>query len=134
MGKRVNQYVRPVDGRSPPDGPGLHLRVLSNDGETASLDAALEAATEALKAALAALDRARVARRAALVAEAHPAPAGEFLTVAEVGERLRIGRTGAYQLVSRGALETVRIGRTVRVPAASLARFIATHTAEPRSV
>lgn len=133
MGKRVNQHVRPVDGRSPPDAPGLHLRVLSNDGETASLDAALEAATEALKSALAALDRARVARRAALAAEAHPAPTGEFLTVAEVGERLRIGRTGAYQLVSRGELETVRIGRTVRVPAASLARFIATHTAQPRN-
>jgi excisionase family DNA binding protein len=40
-----------------------------------------------------------------------------LLTVEEAAERLRIGRTSMYRLVSTGAVETVTVGRLRRVPA-----------------
>jgi excisionase family DNA binding protein len=48
-----------------------------------------------------------------------------LLTVEEAAERLRIGRTSMYRLVSTGAVETVTVGRLRRVPAECLAEYVA---------
>jgi excisionase family DNA binding protein len=39
-----------------------------------------------------------------------------LLTVEEAADRLRIGRTTMYALVSAGAVESVKVGRLRRVP------------------
>lgn len=46
------------------------------------------------------------------------------LTVEEAAQRLGIGRTVMYALVSSGAVESVRIGRLRRVPADALVTFL----------
>ena len=46
----------------------------------------------------------------------------EVLTVREVAAILRVGRNQLYQAVARGELPAVRIGRTIRIPKAALAR------------
>jgi excisionase family DNA binding protein len=43
-----------------------------------------------------------------------------LLTVREVADRLGCGRTFVYELISSGALETVKLGRLRRVPVAAL--------------
>jgi excisionase family DNA binding protein len=48
-----------------------------------------------------------------------------LLTVEEAAERLRIGRTSMYRLVSTGAVESVMVGRLRRVPAECLAAYVA---------
>lgn len=47
-----------------------------------------------------------------------------MLKVHEVAERLALGRTHTYDLIQRGILPGVRIGRAVRVPEAKLAEYI----------
>lgn len=47
-----------------------------------------------------------------------------LLDANDVARRLKIGRTKTYQLILRGAIPVVRIGRSVRVPAMALARWI----------
>jgi excisionase family DNA binding protein len=47
---------------------------------------------------------------------ATPTMAAALLTVEEAAERLRIGRTTMYGLVSSGAIESVKVGRLRRVP------------------
>jgi excisionase family DNA binding protein len=47
---------------------------------------------------------------------ATPTIAAVLLTVEEAAERLRIGRTTMYALVSSGAVESVKVGRLRRVP------------------
>lgn len=47
------------------------------------------------------------------------------LTVSEVASVLRIGRAAAYQLVRERALASVRVGRSLRVPRASLLNWLA---------
>jgi len=46
------------------------------------------------------------------------------LTVEEAADRLGVGRTVMYALVSSGAVESVRIGRLRRVPADALVTFL----------
>lgn len=41
-------------------------------------------------------------------------------TPAQVAEKLGLGRTTVYQLLSSGRLPAIRIGRSVRVPASAL--------------
>ena len=48
-----------------------------------------------------------------------------LLTVEEAAERLRIGRTSMYRLVSTGVIETVTVGRLRRVPSECLAEYVA---------
>jgi excisionase family DNA binding protein len=48
-----------------------------------------------------------------------------LLTVEETAQRLSIGRTRAYELVLCGALESVKIGRSRRVPVEALESFVA---------
>ena len=46
------------------------------------------------------------------------------LTVEQAAERLGIGRTLMYSLVSSGAVESVTIGRLRRIPADALMRYV----------
>ncbi len=48
-----------------------------------------------------------------------------LLTVEEAAERLRIGRTSMYRLVSTGEIETVTVGRLRRVPVECLDEYVA---------
>jgi excisionase family DNA binding protein len=50
---------------------------------------------------------------------------GLLLTVEEVAKRLRLGRTFVYRLISSGELESVKVGRLRRVPAACLPEYVA---------
>lgn len=49
----------------------------------------------------------------------------EFLTVREVQDRLRVSRFAVDKMIQNGTLDSIRIGRAIRVPAASLEAFIA---------
>lgn len=46
------------------------------------------------------------------------------LTVEEAADRLRIGRTLMYALVSAGEVESVRIGRLRRIPTDALDSYL----------
>jgi len=46
------------------------------------------------------------------------------LTIDQAAERLGVGRTIMYALVSSGAVESVKIGRLRRVPADALVTFL----------
>jgi excisionase family DNA binding protein len=50
---------------------------------------------------------------------------GLLLTVEEAAKRLRLGRTLVYRLISSGELESVKVGRLRRVPAACLPEYVA---------
>lgn len=52
-------------------------------------------------------------------------------TVAEAGELLGISRAFAYELVARGELPVIRLGRRRLVPKVALLAFIAQGTDEP---
>ena len=52
----------------------------------------------------------------------------ELLRVEEAARLLRIGRSKLYQLLARGELPVVRIGRSVRIPRRALEEWIAAHT------
>lgn len=47
-----------------------------------------------------------------------------LLTVCEAAEMLAVGRTTAYQLISAGELEVVRIGRSARVPVDAVHEYV----------
>jgi excisionase family DNA binding protein len=47
------------------------------------------------------------------------------MRVEDAARYLSIGRSKTYQLLAEGALPSVRIGRSVRVPVAALERWIA---------
>lgn len=49
----------------------------------------------------------------------------DLLTVEEAAERLRIGRTKMYGLISTGEVESVTIGTLRRVPPECLTAFVA---------
>jgi len=48
----------------------------------------------------------------------------------EVAMELGVGRTTGYELIKRGDLELVKIGRRALVPAESLGRYVARLRAE----
>lgn len=48
-----------------------------------------------------------------------------LLTIPEVMDRLKIGRTLTYRLIRSGELPSVKVGRTRRVSAQALGDFIA---------
>jgi excisionase family DNA binding protein len=52
----------------------------------------------------------------------------ELLRVEEAARLLRIGRSKLYQLLARGELPVVRIGRSVRIPRRALEEWIEAHT------
>ena len=47
-----------------------------------------------------------------------------LLDVREVGEALGCGKTYVYELIARGELPTVKLGRLTRIPAFALAEFV----------
>jgi excisionase family DNA binding protein len=61
------------------------------------------------------------ARDIGLAADSRP-----LLTVEEAAQRLGIGRTTMYRLVSSGEVESVTLGRLRRVPSECLDEFVAT--------
>ena len=50
----------------------------------------------------------------------------EVLTITELASVLRIGKNKAYQLVSSGKIESVKIGCKAIVPRLSVAKFLMT--------
>jgi len=48
-----------------------------------------------------------------------------LLTIFEAAALLAVGRTTVYELIGAGELETVHIGRSVRVPADALEGYVA---------
>lgn len=54
----------------------------------------------------------------------HARPLRLVLTIEEAAERLGIGRTLMYALVSAGEVESVRIGRLRRVPTDALDDYV----------
>jgi excisionase family DNA binding protein len=47
-----------------------------------------------------------------------------LLTVDEAAERLGIGRSHAYVYVLRGDLESIKLGRSRRIPAEAIEEFV----------
>ena len=54
-----------------------------------------------------------------------------FLTVDELGQFLRVSRTKAYELVTRGEVPRVRVGGQWRIPRMELERKVAEQQKEP---
>lgn len=54
-------------------------------------------------------------------ATASPEALPEFLTVAEFGRLLRLGRSKAYDAVRRGDVPSLRFGKVIRIPRSALA-------------
>lgn len=52
-----------------------------------------------------------------------------LLTPEEAGERLGVGRTQIYDLMRRGELRSVHIGRLRRIPVSALQRYVEELTA-----
>ena len=52
-----------------------------------------------------------------------PQDNAETLKVKEVATILRCGRNQAYELIQRGEIRSVRIGRAIRVPREALEEF-----------
>ena len=48
-----------------------------------------------------------------------------LLKIPDVMERLSVGQTKVYELMSSGALRSVKVGRARRVPSDELERFMA---------
>jgi excisionase family DNA binding protein len=65
-----------------------------------------------------------------------------LLKIPEVMERLAVGQTKVYELMSTGELRSVKVGRSRRIPSDDLDRFIAelddscpnVRLPEPRSI
>lgn len=47
-----------------------------------------------------------------------------LLTVGEMASVLRIGRNPAYQLVKDGNIQSIRVGRSIRIPRNALIQFV----------
>jgi excisionase family DNA binding protein len=50
-----------------------------------------------------------------------------LLKPSEVGQALGIGRSLVYGLIAQGVIPSVRLGRSIRVPKASLEKWIVDH-------
>jgi excisionase family DNA binding protein len=51
-------------------------------------------------------------------------PGPLLMSVAQVSEALGVGRTMVYDMISRGQLEVVHLGRAARVPAGAVERLV----------
>lgn len=47
-----------------------------------------------------------------------------LLTVMEMAAVLRIGRNAAYQMVKDGDIQSIRVGRSIRIPRNALIQFV----------
>lgn len=57
-----------------------------------------------------------------------------LLTVEEAAEALSIGRSALYDLLRLGKIESIRVGRSRRIPRESLHRYVADALAHPDEV
>lgn len=57
-------------------------------------------------------------------ARRHSGSSNLLRTVLEAADDLRVGRSTIYELIRNKQLETVKIGRCTRIPAASIAAFV----------
>ena len=55
-----------------------------------------------------------------------------LLRIPEVQARLAVGRSTVYELISSGELEVIYIGRSVRVTASSVVKWVEKETAKRR--
>jgi len=56
-----------------------------------------------------------------------------LLRITEVAALLGLGRSTVYELVQRGELPVIHVGRAVRVPAAALERWVERRRVEAES-
>jgi len=63
--------------------------------------------------------------------EARQVPARVMFTAEEAAQQLGIGRTMMYRLIRNGDIESVRIGRLRRVPAAAIQDYAARLATNP---
>ena len=49
----------------------------------------------------------------------------KLLTVLETANRLSLGKSKTWELIQKGLLKPIRIGRAVRIPASEVERFVA---------
>ena len=54
-----------------------------------------------------------------------------LLTVEELGRETRLGRTKAYALVVSGEVQSIRVGRAIRIPRSAVLEWIAAKVGEP---
>ena len=62
------------------------------------------------------------------VSSNHPLP--RLLRAVEVAEMLGLGRSKVYDMMKRGQLPVVRIGKAIRVPVQALEEWVRTRTAK----
>lgn len=53
--------------------------------------------------------------------------AEKLLTVAEVAERWRVSKMTVYRMVHSGALRSMKVGRSFRIPASAVFEYEETH-------
>ena len=53
-----------------------------------------------------------------------------LLRIPEAASALACGRSTLYELISKGELETLKLGRSIRIPASSLKEFVERRLAE----
>ena len=66
----------------------------------------------------------RRSRRTTTDVRAEPGPTERLLTVAEVAEVLGVGRSKLYELIARGAIQSVKVDRCRRFRQSDVERFI----------
>ncbi len=49
---------------------------------------------------------------------------GDVLTIQEVMSTLKIGKTQAYSLVKSGEIESIRIGKSIKIPKLYLENYL----------
>ena len=57
-------------------------------------------------------------------------PRSQLLKIPDVARRLNVGRTMVYELIRKGEITPIHIGRSVRIDAAAVERLIETLAAE----
>ena len=48
----------------------------------------------------------------------------DVVSVSQLQEMLSIGRNSAYKLIKTGEIQSIRIGRTHRIPKSNIARYM----------
>lgn len=62
------------------------------------------------------------------------APAGDIISAEELGQWLMLGRTRTWELLARGEIPSVKIGRLRRIRKADVERYLAARVHDPKGV
>lgn len=62
-----------------------------------------------------------------------PPASSLMLTVEEAAQQLRIGRTQMFALIASGEVNSVKIGRSRRIPRAALDAYVAQLASQPQA-